>query len=980
MRNLNPDALAKIAQHFGNEPITIIDVQWIKDSGTISYADRTVGSVQGKILEVSDLDAVVNISNNSDSQEITVTLDDTDGTIKAIMDRNDIHKRNVWVYQYFEGLDYSDRFLLFDGKINSPIVWDEGKRILTFTVLAQLEDKEIGFSPEEGEFPNMLQSFVGEPWPMVFGTVAHSKTIHVTRSLRGTTVEGLGFPDFTVGPRLVALLSICEYSTRWLAHTIASSTHCQQYIALKTASHGQHATARDSINIFNGERFPRGDITLDIGGALVAGHFGSGDSRRFYIDGGSANVAQHPSTYEYLWNAGNIAQQYRARKSGLIFPRRDSQKGSRQIPYASGYIIGGAHGMHAIFIPTGEVVGDSASYVYKKPGSTVRLATTEPQAYVVSITPGEVLRVVAWAQKDGQRFIQDVPTNWYTIREEVFGSITATILTIDDTLSKREELGFDDDIFVTYKSTIGPNTVDILEYLIDLYTDFEIDPTSFAHVKSRLQNYPSHFTIYDRKNILDVLQEITWQARCAIYLRNNVFYLLYLPELPAVQDTITANDTLLESLKLDHTPTEDLVTKMVCTWTANGLQDEPFTTILRHNVAKYGTQEATFDYYIYDFVDAVVKSATFWLIRYANTWKKVEFSTPLTKLNLETFDSVSFDVAGFLADAPVDVLVEEATYNSEDNTISFVCWSPVKAGTMEVYDFAHPADLPVTDTFPTDYEIKQGFDGGDGPGKESICLMILPEGNGLFYPKGWEDDEEEENEMEEEDPYDEEEEKKSDKGTPKPADTGDRHPGEKVIRPGETMEPSAPGPDSPDANGAGIPQPDGYGGPNSGFPENPDAGPDDGTGDPGSGSPAQDALDDLPSCDDSEFANCPKVKITWLNGVDKVSQPQGGGPCIQTRVPPERGVCTSTGGFQDEIIVFNTNQEAQDFATAMKAKITQKGLTGDTIPYFANFIAGVDDCQDTGKSDGATGYCNNNPSGYGAGAFLEGVPSNGFGA
>ena len=51
------------------------------------------GSIPGRIVEVGDLDNVVNVSNNSGSQELSVTLDDTDGTIKAIFDAHDVHKR-----------------------------------------------------------------------------------------------------------------------------------------------------------------------------------------------------------------------------------------------------------------------------------------------------------------------------------------------------------------------------------------------------------------------------------------------------------------------------------------------------------------------------------------------------------------------------------------------------------------------------------------------------------------------------------------------------------------------------------------------------------------------------------------------------------------------------------------------------------------------------------------------------------------------
>ena len=156
MRNISAAGLAKLAERHGNEPITIIEVDWV-DGRTSSYADRTVGTIPGRIVEVGELDNVINVSSNSGSQELSVTLDDTDGTIKAIFDSHDVHKRTARVYQYFEGLDLCDKFLLFSGKVKLPIIWNERDRTINFTILSQLEDKEIGFSG--GRRPVPLSAF-----------------------------------------------------------------------------------------------------------------------------------------------------------------------------------------------------------------------------------------------------------------------------------------------------------------------------------------------------------------------------------------------------------------------------------------------------------------------------------------------------------------------------------------------------------------------------------------------------------------------------------------------------------------------------------------------------------------------------------------------------------------------------------------------------------------------------------------------------
>ena len=46
MRNISEAGLAKLAARCGNEPITIIEVDWV-DGTTAVYADRTVGGDSG---------------------------------------------------------------------------------------------------------------------------------------------------------------------------------------------------------------------------------------------------------------------------------------------------------------------------------------------------------------------------------------------------------------------------------------------------------------------------------------------------------------------------------------------------------------------------------------------------------------------------------------------------------------------------------------------------------------------------------------------------------------------------------------------------------------------------------------------------------------------------------------------------------------------------------------------------------------------
>jgi hypothetical protein len=101
MRSLSAGALAKIATPLGTEPLIIVEVNWGGLLASQFYADKEIPefNVSGRILELSGLDDVVQVSGGAQSQQITVKLSDHDGMLKGIFDSQDIHKRQVRVCQ-----------------------------------------------------------------------------------------------------------------------------------------------------------------------------------------------------------------------------------------------------------------------------------------------------------------------------------------------------------------------------------------------------------------------------------------------------------------------------------------------------------------------------------------------------------------------------------------------------------------------------------------------------------------------------------------------------------------------------------------------------------------------------------------------------------------------------------------------------------------------------------------------------------------
>ena len=727
MRSIPANLNTELIKQYGVEVITVIEATWNPTGNPILYADRDTSFADGKIIQLSPLDFVVNVDGGSDSAEISITLDDTNGEIKNILDQIDVHKQKVAVYQYVDGTSYpADRGLVFSGQISSPLTWREGDRTVSFTVLSQIEDAEIGLSLEEGQFQNLDPQLIGTPLPLKFGSTTRVPAVRLESILKGTLATPVGIKDPTLNYRLQEAEELsCPtvFNGYYARYNIFGSllltplyieepgcvaARCTEITNLTTQVSEQGALEYDSLTIIGGENFPQNTyITLNINGGKFSGTM---DGDVFTIQD-----REHPDADTLLpLNDAAVDAICETRRENLVLC------GSTIAYDASGAIIDGQTGVATLgdtpqqkweryrCIPTG-------SFFWANAGSTVTLDDGDSVVYVSNIITETIHQVQAFRQFESTRKLVAVPSDWYTTRSTDYNTYDVSEIVMSRPLSSRDE-SWSDDIYVNSTSTVGPNTVDIMEWLIDKYTNLTYDATSFDYVNTRLEEYPSDFPILERRNILDVLREIAFQARCAIYLRDGVFYLKYLPELPTNLQTITNSDTDAESLEIFHTDTEDLVTKLVAEWQWDYSVDEPNKLILRHNVQKYGTQEDTFSFYIYHELDYVHKSATFWMIRKSNTWKMLRFSTPLHLFKLETFDGVDIDISS-LSDDAIRSLITKADYDSNDLSLNFEVWTPVRAGTTEAYDFAYPADIAEETEWPTQDDRTEGNIGsGDAPG------------------------------------------------------------------------------------------------------------------------------------------------------------------------------------------------------------------------------------------------------------------------
>lgn len=336
------------------------------------------------------------------------------------------------------------------------------------------------------------------------------------------------------------------------------------------------------------------------------------------------------------------------------------------------------------------------------------------EVWIANILPSTIKYVGAYrVTREGKRIFAPVPSRYYKKKTVNMGGYTVSALTFPRPLSNYPSENWEDQIYVSLSSSVGPNVVDVIKWLLETYTDKSVNDTNFNAVKSRVAKYPVGFALVERPNVLEEVKRICWEARLAVYLKEDKYNLIYLSEEPTSVDTISLSDISLdESIKVDHTGTENLMTRIIASFNEHYLPLRPEETlprvILRNNIQRYGLHSAEEVFHIYNIRSLVEKSATFWLIRHSNTWKNVNFTTFLNKVRLENFDAVTFP-GGYFANNDTLILLERVTIDPENYTITFSAATGVRQGEMSQYPFYWPAlKSPVS-------WIEKGI-GGYGPG------------------------------------------------------------------------------------------------------------------------------------------------------------------------------------------------------------------------------------------------------------------------
>ncbi len=740
---------SKMSQALGTEPMVIVKIDW--ESGSVYYADKTitVGAItaSGRLLSCSEINTAQTSDSKGQISGASLSLSDNDGGLKTIWNCDIIEKTLVTIYHHFVGLGQADLLEVFKGHIINPVRWDEGTATLSFEVESIINAELVGYAPEEGDIENLAPTAVDKPWPLCFGTVIHVPCVKVRSYLEGTLREGI-----------------------------------------------THNTT--SFYVDGGRDFPQNtEIEIRIGNIKFTGHF---EDDTFYVTSSNdvintnVEIASRPTddpdynnaAVVWLKNDENLVKQYcivEDPQYGWMCNRCIGQVGKKAYftkPWRPnntqlGICLNSTHTIEetaGVPRPDWEVTFVFESYSWYVDNSwtpedgyvlgtimiagtfglyagyVVRMWAEYNELYVANLIPSfEILDVYAYRiDVNGERIFAPIPSSYYTkkLSDSLAGKSPTTIELVQP-LGWYVDEKWEDAIYVSLRSSRGNNAADIIKYITETYTTLSVDSTSHLAVRSKVATYVANFAIFTLMDAMQLCEDIAWQSRMAILLRNETVYFKYLSEVPTADKAVTEDETELKTLQLGFVNTEDLVTKVTATWYKDYSGRSASKKEIVYNPGNdFKTNEKEIDLYIYNIEDLAKLSLYWWGYRWSNSWRTADLKCFLEGLALESFDVVAHSIDKLSLNT-IKGQVKTVGHNSDDNSISLSSILASKAGQVDsVYqpvedeqfwkgDPNFDIDNPLTIPDPgagrkeIDYSIPDYYSGdSDDDGEDKYKLVI----------------------------------------------------------------------------------------------------------------------------------------------------------------------------------------------------------------------------------------------------------------
>jgi len=211
--------------------------------------------------------------------------------------------------------------------------------------------------------------------------------------------------------------------------------------------------------------------------------------------------------------------------------------------------------------------------------------------------------------------------------------------------------------------TLIENPADIIKELLanPRWGDIEsggYDAASFSTAASRLAYLKMAFSITSRRELLELVADLAWQARSALNWNDGVAVLTVLDnEAQAGALTLDADDIVLNSIRREYTSLRDVVSEISAVY-QDRLEQKRVRVRDEGVESSLGRRVAERRFWAYRTKNNVINAASFWLHRMKMLYEIVRLRCFLDALSLERNDTVTLDYPTLFSAGQKGIVIE----------------------------------------------------------------------------------------------------------------------------------------------------------------------------------------------------------------------------------------------------------------------------------------------------------------------------------
>ena len=718
-------------RQIGSEPRLLVHI------GNLRFSDKgdTFLGVpyDPRIRSVSGINSEWAAGDLGVVSDITINFNDGDNFMLELSYIFQFERAGCAVYHYFVGED--DKVLIFSGTIVSPVSFSDQDKTFVLSVSNALAGTPLGFAPTKEDIPSIAEEAIGQTWPMVFGSPRRSKATLLSRPVIGRLKDdtptnsriirienGNAFAQdrpekdengFTPAPNPITLqLRIGDEIVQ--GHFEEDLFHIDQAVfsykenSFMIANPGQ--VAHDGWNMDAYFDIPMLNMNQFIG--VDGARFKDPDTRNVFIpklDGqgreidvlGMMAYFNNPDEPSEVWQWNKVVGFFYNNAYG-DFQRLKFDKGWAIIFKTAGKLHFCAR------IRKGWTNRNEELFTHEA-GTTVTVWKSQDPDALKTIYVANAFDTInvsdvyvnksakdSNSNADVSQLIRLNPTSYEIELKATDLDIKwpgGLKLDITPCLIKFLEPPVhlmddpDDPLFVDIKSEVPESSADALKFLLEEWGGFDINEASFGNANEKTELTPSHFTLHDIIDVLEVSNDIAWQSRSVLIVKLGEIFMKYLP-IASIADlvNIPASDlNLVEgSCRIVHTDMSDIITQFKITFSTTGARREEGNLVsatFSNNTDLYGITEEEHDMFIYDDFDFVQQTIEWWLKQKSFIWKEFHGQAFLDLMEIDPLDYVLVDSELFPASLrPQTARIDRLTFNPQDDSVSFEAWTGIPSG------------------------------------------------------------------------------------------------------------------------------------------------------------------------------------------------------------------------------------------------------------------------------------------------------------